>query len=137
MLFIIDNSLKEKKVLKTYVQFESFVFWGHMTQPWTHDTAVKILHSDTERFLFKEKKTISYVLHFLNNDTTGLISSLPPDPIHTKAQLGPKHTHMNCFPHLTSNFLAPFSTSQLKQTNKQHIHECAQWFLFSLIYTNT
>lgn len=32
MLFIIDNSLKEKKVLKTYVQFESFcVLWSHDT----------------------------------------------------------------------------------------------------------
>ena len=32
MLFIIDNSLKEKKVLKTCVQFESFcVLWLHDT----------------------------------------------------------------------------------------------------------
>lgn len=35
---------------------KAFVFCGHMTQPWTHDTAVKILHSDTERFYLREKK---------------------------------------------------------------------------------
>ena len=98
---------------------KAFVFCGYMTQPWTHDTAVKILHSDTERFYLRKKNSISYVLHFLNNDTTGLISSLHADPIHTKNPTGAQaHTHELFPPHLTSIFFfGSFLHTQLKQTN--------------------
>ena len=95
---------------------KAFVFCGHMTQPWTHDTAVKILHSDTERFYLrgkkKKKNPISYVLHFLNNDTTGLIFSLPPDPLHTSPTGAQAHRHeLFSLPSNQQFFLVPFSIS--------------------------
>ena len=82
----------------------------------------------------KKKNPISYVLHFLNNDTTGLIFSLPPDPIHTSPTGAQAHTHeLFSLPSNQQFFFGPFlRITQLKQTNNIFMNVPTNGFLFSL-----
>ena len=68
-----------------------------------------------------------------------LVSSFhSPQTPYIQAQLGPKHTDMNCFPsHLTSNFFWSLSPYHPAKTNNIFMNVPTNGFLFKFYTLNT